>query len=251
MPAFRQRPLSWLFLIATACLDVLAVGTNHEAPWVDGVVLGQIIVVSAWLVLGRSHRLARAAVFVAAIALVASPEILRGHVRGAAFQAFVRSFVLGSTIAIALVTSALVAFWHGVARVAFGADPVRAARRWQFPMVEIFGWMTIVALAAVGVRQSDFAHLAHGTWELAFVIGWLLAISAAVVVSIGRFRKANWPGGIVESAWLIVFAATVLVIPPDPPHSALGACTYVGLWVLTQKLDDAQSTEAPQIIGAA
>ena len=44
MPTFRQRPLTWLFLIATLCLDLVAVAgaANHESEWFGALALGQI-----------------------------------------------------------------------------------------------------------------------------------------------------------------------------------------------------------------
>ena len=64
MYAFRQRPLTWLFVIATLCVDAVAATYQFPAAAVMAMFFGQAFVVGGWLALGGAHRLFRAAVFI-------------------------------------------------------------------------------------------------------------------------------------------------------------------------------------------
>lgn len=244
MPPFHQRPLSWLFWIAAGCVDVIALASNREAPWVDAVMLGQIIVVGGWLALGRSHRLSRAAIFVAAVCALTLPDFVADRRRGAAFANFDWPYVLGSVTAIAVATAVMVGVWTALGRKLFGAASPPEKSQWQIPVVEIFGWMNVVAVAAIGVNRADFAHLAERPRDLIVGLAFLTMTSAVVALTLGDFRKATWPKGMVESAWLVLLACAALAIPAGVPGQAdesgqaIGACLLVGAWVLTQKLDN-------------
>ena len=72
------------------------------------------------------------------------------------------------------------------------------------------------------------------------IAAFLFATSAVIALTLGDFRKVPWPKGIVESAWLVLLVFVLVAIPADGPSLALGACLFVGAWVLTQKLDNEQ-----------
>ena len=78
MPPFRQRPLTWLFFIATACLDVVALATHRRsARGSTRSLVGQIIVVGGVARRGAQciGSRARAALSSASLALTRSPTI--------------------------------------------------------------------------------------------------------------------------------------------------------------------------------
>ena len=51
MYAFRQRPLTWLFLIALACLNVVAISTDFRQDWYADLLAGQVFIAGGWLAL--------------------------------------------------------------------------------------------------------------------------------------------------------------------------------------------------------
>jgi hypothetical protein len=100
--------------------------------------------------------------------------------------------------------------------------------------------MNVVAVAAIGLNAANFAHLATNPRDAAFGVAFLAATSVVVALSLGDFCRAAWPKGLLESAWLALIVFTVVAIPADGPSQALGACVFVGAWVITQKLDNQQ-----------
>src|SRR5215213_4367128 len=84
MLSFRQRPLTWLFLIATACIDALAIAgaANHESEWFGAAALGQMWVAGGWLATGKMHRLLRATVFLMTPIILSIPDYLHPLPRG-------------------------------------------------------------------------------------------------------------------------------------------------------------------------
>ena len=116
MPSFRQHPLTWLFLIATACVDAVALATDHESAWANALVLGQLLAVSGWLVVGKSHRLARAGVTVAAVGLLTAPDFFVGRRRGDMYADLVWPHVQGLLITTSAATAALTWAWLALAQ---------------------------------------------------------------------------------------------------------------------------------------
>ncbi len=244
MPTFWQRPLTWLFLIATACVDVVGLSAGREAAWFDGLLLGQIIVVGAWWALGQSHRLARAAIFVAAMGAFALPDFLADRSRSFIHEG---PFVLGAIVALGIAAAVLTWCWQSLCRKTFGRARPVSSPGWRYPMAEILGWMTVVAVAVAALQHAYFRHLLDMGGDAAFGLAFLAAVTCVVALSLGDIRKEAWPKGIVESAWLILIILAALAAPANMGSASRGsrivdpvglvACLYVGAWVLTQKLD--------------
>jgi hypothetical protein len=238
MPTFRQRPLSWLFWSAAGALDVIALATDREAPWVDGLLLGQIIVLGAWLALGHSHRLARAAVFVVALGAIALPDYLVERRSDADIVWLYSPLVLGIATTIAVFTALTTATWAALGRKVFGPATPPNNASWRFPVVEIFGWMNVVAIAAIGVRHADFDQLAENPLEMAMAGASLMATSAVVALTLGDFRRRALPKGAVAIAWLALAAFVLVTMSADQPDNSLIANVFVAVWTLTQRLDN-------------
>jgi hypothetical protein len=159
MPSFRERPLTWLFFIATLCLDAVALSTDNESTFANALAIGQLFVVSGWLVLGCGHRLARAAAFVAAIGVLTAPDYIIPRLHTSFYVDLVWPAVLALLIAMGVATVVNTAIWLGLARLTSrGLEKFRRGD-WQFPLAELFGWTIIVAVASVGLRLADFSYM--------------------------------------------------------------------------------------------
>lgn len=251
MPTFWQRPLTWLFLMATACIDAVGFSADPEAAWVDGFVLGQLIVVGAWFALGRSHRLARAATLIAVIGAFTLPDFLADHRGGFIITG---PYLLGAVVVLSVSAAALTWGWQMLGRAAFGRAKPASSPSWRYPVAEILGWMTIVAVAVAAMQRAEFQFLLEMGREAGFAYASVAAITLVVVLSIGDIRKTAWPNGIVESAWLVLLATAVFVAPAvqssgPTPRSVdpvnLIACLYVGTWVITQLLESESPARGP------
>ncbi|HMO83923.1 MAG TPA: hypothetical protein PKC18_03280, partial [Lacipirellulaceae bacterium] len=174
MTPHAHRPLIWLFWIAAACWNGVALLVNQESAWFDAVAGGQVAVASAWLALGHHRWLTRAAWVAAALAASIAPDFLRSH--GNAFFPLWR-YLLGTYLLLACGTAATMRLWTWLERRT--ADGPPASRQpWRFPLAELFGWTIVVALAAVGIRSAAFHHVdRHGA-----VIYLALAAASAGLV---------------------------------------------------------------------
>ena len=161
MPAFRDRPWTWLFLLLTlgvnmqALIDDTDFTGDHDSVifWQSAVILGQMIVVGAWSVLGSAQRLIRAIVFVGAFAGLAwllefafSPRPFSTN-RWNAYLSTAATTQL--TVAIAAFATLMIKSW--LSRPVQSQDSVREGPR--FRVAEILAWMGIVALAIMLLRE--------------------------------------------------------------------------------------------------
>jgi hypothetical protein len=250
MPSFRDRPLTWLFFFATACLDLVALATNHETKWADGLLLGQLFVVGVWLALGHSHRLARAGVAVAAVVLFVAPDYVIEIRKSVPVDSMVWPHVLGWILVAVAVSSAVSGALSMLGRLLFGPATEAPARRWQFPLAEIFGWMIVVAVTATLLQASRFDYffqLARSSRELAWALSGAFSTGIVMAISHGNFSRASWPKGVLESAWLVLLMLAALASPPEEWITAFVSCLYAGVWTLTRKLDLArQASNEPK-----
>jgi hypothetical protein len=244
MYAFRHRPLTWLFLIALACLNVVALATDFRHDWYADLLAAQMYLAGGWLALGRTHRLARAGVFVAAILASVAPDYLAGS-----GEMSVWSYVLGSLIFLASVTAAACWLFLAVGR-ALRREPIALRRMWQFPLAEIFGWMILVAVVATVLPAATFRHLMQppGDW----IVPAATAVIAALLMTLFLRRE---PGHDLSSSGIAMVAVTavfVLILRFDQSYdlALLRAYLPVGLWILVQRLD-AQRLATMQAGGAA
>jgi hypothetical protein len=234
MSRFRDRPLTWLFILATACLELLAIASlvDDESDWFGAIAVGQMCLVGALLAAGQAHRLLRAALFLGVPLLVTIPDYLAKRQP----PTNVASYVLGMS----LVLSAMAAFFS-FATIAVNAICVHrpadvAKTKFQFPIIEFFGWTIVVAVATLALRAAnvgwlDSSLLAQAAAFVAFPATliayfyaprrtWFLksALVAAAAVSLSSlFAFAE------NMEWLVV----------------LGAYAYVAGWLLIRRMDEA------------
>lgn len=165
---FQQRPLTWLFILATSVVDVVLVST--DAGKVDpptalkiGFMLGQLGVLALWCVNGNCHRLSRAGLIVLATAVVAYfSDFMMGPLSQ---RLAIYFFYVGSIIAISLISQLFMARY----------------RNWQMPLIEMFGWTIVVALVSYCIRYMQFDFLENNTAQL--VLFSFLALPIVFAIS--------------------------------------------------------------------
>jgi len=147
-------------VIATLLLDgVIACNEESDpAVWAElpgvGFLFGQSMVLGAWLAVGQLHRLARGALFVGGLASIAFIfDTWRGRVPSAGLSE--EAVTLFSFLA----ATAFCVTWilHTLLPLPFATR--NASRTLQFPLIEIFGWTIVVALASIALRAADFVPM--------------------------------------------------------------------------------------------
>jgi hypothetical protein len=236
MYAFHQRPLTWLFFIALACLNVLAISTNFQLDWYADLLAGQVMIAGGWLALGHAHRLARAGVFAAVVVAAASPDYLLRPTDSNMWR-----YVLGSLMTLGVVTAASSGCWLLISRC-IDRQRREPSPRWRFSVAEILGWMIIVAVASLVVPAAYFYHLGqdHRNWQV------LVAPATVAGLIMTLFLRPRRGSDVVNVA-VSMIALTALAIFAAPIDryiqnwDMLRALAAVGVWILVQRLDERQS----------
>lgn len=230
MPSFRRRPLTWLLLIATACVDLAMFARDAEAPWFGSLVDGQALALGGWAVLGRTHRLARAG-FVEGmlLALAAADFVSRPHGVGTGPP------VLAALATLTGLAAAGTESWRVLFDKLFGKRPRDADVRretFQFPLVELFGWTIIVAVGATIGRLADFSVLREVPRGV-FVAEAVAASFGIAAVSRVLHALENDRTIVSGAAIAICALATVLLMEPivDGERPAFGSLLYAIAWV--------------------
>jgi hypothetical protein len=240
MPGFRQQPLTWLFFLATACLDAVALSLDHESTFANSLVLGQLFVASGWLVLGRSHRLARAAIFVATIAALTLPDYALARLRHRPDVDYIWPHVLAVLILMGIATVATTLCWTTIARLTSrGLRPFQRAD-WQFTVAELLGWMIVVAVVCVGVQRADFS-LIDGPKDITLGLG--AAMIAGAVMTLAVDESSRRPRSIAFAAVLAGLIVTVnalilgRALPVDEQNVLIGSLVYAACWAFVRRID--------------
>ena len=238
MPTFYQRPLTWLFCIAAICLDVVALSINHEGSFATSLALGQLFVVSGWLVLGQSHPLARATWFIVAIAVLLAPDFVIPRLRSGFYRDLVWPHVLGELIAAGLFTAVATGGWLALLRGISGNADEPPSMKPQFSLATIFGWMIVVAVASTGLRIADFTLIDDSVKELISGCGLALAAATMMAASLGDYRAT----GLTRMANLFGIASGVAMslagdATPRVAATHIGAWALVATWIIVTRLD--------------
>ena len=241
MPAFRQQPLTWLFFIATACLDAIALATNNESVFADSLVLGQLFIASGWLVLGRSHRLVRAAIFVTAIGMLTTPDYVIARLRSRHYVDLLWPHVLAVLMLLGLATVMATLWWLAMARLTSRGFSAFRRADWQFPVAEIFGWMIIVAVASLAVQRADFS-LINGPRDVALGLATTTLAGAIMALTLGNYNEGRRVRGrmaAVLAAGIVTLNVVVLAmaLPGDVQAVIVGSLVYAACWSIVLRLD--------------
>jgi hypothetical protein len=175
MDPFRRRPLAALFLLATLCVDALvpalqpAIQQSGVEYLLLGALVGQAWTAGAWLVLGSAHRLSRGAVFVAAMAGLATLVVLGEPHPNPSRMEWGRAFGVVSLLGAAAIVGAAIP----AAMLRATAPRPAKDRPLQFPIVELFGWTVVVAFGSWAVSAAQYGQLVRVVLPAAVVVVFL------------------------------------------------------------------------------
>jgi hypothetical protein len=241
MPAVDVKPLMWLFLVATVCLDIVLVKrgidpqSQSQAEISSGFLIGQMLVTGSWLVVGHMHRLARAGVFVASMLSLTTLIVLAVDRPAGEFE---REW--GRILAVATLFSGICAAAAALVRLlAWWAIRRRGENEaMRFRLDEILGWMIIVAVASAALRWTDWRQFGGPQGELAVLIASSAiagATSAFVQPALGRalLIRATLALGVV-----LVLLATMrgLNVQRSMAVSIDWAFVYLAAWLFVDWL---------------
>jgi hypothetical protein len=245
LDSFRQRPLTWLFAVAYVCL-FLAVSFFHDgadAEWAGTLLIAGLYIVGASAAIARVHRLARGAIWLAGVA--AAVTILFGF-EGSRF----RGETLALVFIMAIAPWATATLTRGIMRVGARNETMPVPSAWRISIVEILGWMIVVAVASAGLRFADFGVLADAYQNSLWIHGAIAGALAGLFLTPERRCDR-----IATAVATVVVIAALFVIPEfiDDWYSqkAFLAPLYAvfGLWILVLRLDEsAVATPVPLAI---
>jgi hypothetical protein len=257
MPGFRDCPLTWLFIAATICVDLVMVLPMMlpSRPFGIGVsgwivrmgVPAQLSLMAIWAATSPTIRLARGALLTASVYLALLPAMLIGFPwQELAPYYFVFTLVIwGSVLALGMV--GLLPGWipdssaDSMAETRISAletdrweegDRSRKARSWQFSLVELFGWTCVVALWAFAAHHAYWNRF---SWHL--LIGVVVPLLMVFLLGgPGSWRLRIGCLGIVISFMLMIAPrgfGIFLIITGQIP------ALYLAFWYVVRRLDGA------------
>jgi hypothetical protein len=244
LKSFSQRPLTWLFWIAAACLDAVAVFTDHEASFANALVLGQTFVASGWLVLGKAHRLARAGVLIATLGALSLPDFIVPRLRGGFYRDLVWPHVLAMLVSLATATATMSWIWWSLAKFTSSEPRTASSGKRQFPLAELFGWMIIVAAGSLGIRWADFS-LQDNPKNLALGLALASLAAAMMAMIVGEYGRGGKFRIVLASMLLSVYLFGLLKgLTREELGVALGAFAFVAVWALVMKMDNRHAVKS-------
>jgi hypothetical protein len=242
---FRKYPLTTLFIVATVCVDVaLVVSTKQQdllerSGWKfylwNFLVPSQISMLALWSVFGKTHRLTKAA----AVTLAGGSLIL-AHWMLFEVQLFNEATVFNLFQIIIVVIGALVFRLCGISSSTSEND-----KRFQFSLVEMFGWSMIVALWVFAFRSALANFPVDGytaIWMLAATVPPLLIAP----VLFGKLSAIARVVGVMAT-YLAVFFVYWIVDQRLPGEQivlwafgmAITQISYISAWWAVMRMDEA------------
>lgn len=239
---FRERPLTWLFVIATICVDAMIV-MNWEDPiandWRWGLGLGQSAVLGYWLIAGTGHRLERAAMFVTGLLAITSVLVWPFQSGGLLpwGRMLTPSAIFGAMSAVGAAMEGI-CFSHmrKKSRDVPDGHPVR------YSMMELIGWTAIVAISAASLRHVQMIQLLLIPEMLIFVVGFsfTLGIVTALLTKHRYEKRYSFGISLACIAAFHAFSRFVLSIGAILPlyeQAFSFSILYVAAWIVVRRLD--------------
>jgi hypothetical protein len=242
---FRNYPLTWLFIVATVCVDLAIILTASAGSvlaaesglrfyvW-NYAIPAQFSTLALWAVFGDTHRLTKAAWVTLAGGML---MVLTWYTVEAAFRGESISFNLIHILAVVCGAALLRVCGLGRQNSATGDES------FQFSLVEIFGWTMIVAFWAFALRFAGTDFLIDRYWILwngvASVTPLLL-----VPVLFGRISTGWRLFGLLVSYLLVFVAYGVAAKFMEGPmplwalSMALTQITYISAWWAIVRMDE-------------
>ncbi len=245
IPMFRDRPLTWLFIAATICVDLVLIELGDIGSYLQsGFWLGQMAVLGAWFAVGKSHRLARASVVLGGVAFLTLIACYRrvDHVTAANWGSLFRITAWNCLFAFCCALFCRI-FVQRFCR------KCRIEQRWKaprFPLIELFGWTIIVAVGSVLSRPAIKVNVQYN-WFRVLTMGLSAAVvgmmAALFLVPNRGYRFTFLLAAIgVGGFWLYAFLTTSHTLS----FIEYGVMqSYTALWVFVQRLDSSSLSQDP------
>jgi hypothetical protein len=191
---FRERPLTWLFILATVVVD-LAMFFGGRGTVFEGIVVGQVAAIAIWAAIGHSHRLTRGSLLVVAVGILAYLPGFRS------FQSYSRMLTFMAAFALAVAATSLGFVWlRRRIRIRFDGDHEQTPLK--VPLIEFFGWTIVVAIASFGARHMDVQFLERVQHFFPVYLLTYAIVPLALVLFDSRFRMLH-----LLKAVLLVYGA--------------------------------------------
>lgn len=232
---FRERPLTWLFVVATVAVDMI-IGAIERTPGLTeslkvGFVLSQLAALAMWSVRGRMHRLARMSCLVLATGMLTYLIDIDGSEKSI-WTAFNSMYVFW----IVVVTSVSDALSY---RLRKGTVSRVVENRWQVPLIEFFGWTIFVAIISFAARHMDFRFLDQSGTGL---VVSLLAVPTCIAVFVRQDLRDLWTWRAIVLLSICVTAGFYTAKEqPAGEYAILMQSAYLGLWLAVLAMDELQS----------
>jgi hypothetical protein len=232
-----ERPLTWLFWIATVCADGLGTLKHPDADWFGLLMIAQVYVVCGWAAVSHGHRLARAGIALAATLVV---SLLRYYSQRSAGEAQV-------FLAACLTLGALVVIFTGglsfILRALPGQRRGGERNKFQLSTIELFGWTIVTAMGSWALTLAELPSLdAWGLWSTL-----LSPVPAAIMVAgfLGprRFDRAMLVVCIAAVAFFLFAAYRWDNHQTNDLMNWAQVFAYVAFWIFVVRLDDAAAPE--------
>jgi len=239
---FRDRPLTWLFIVATICVDLTL--TSSFDTMVPGLVIGQLSAVAIWSVMSKSHRLARPGVFLAVVSLVAGRYMTPASLFFS--ENFITNFLVAYAILIVIVTLPVALFRYWVLS-SMEHKKKKFLFQFQFPLIELFGWTIIVAYASFVSRFLNSESIQQVLTDRYVYLLVPIAVLAAMILEDAAPAK-YWIRLVLfliaSSVWILCIAFIPLIASLSDIGELVTLCTvggvYLFAWSTVRMLDQSR-----------
>jgi hypothetical protein len=111
----------------------------------------------------------------------------------------------------------------------------------RFPLIEIFGWMNVVALASLALRAGEFAHLASNLTTLVFVLAGSTVAGITYTLLLGRLGVPSLRRTRIAALAMLAFVAVSILSnvrrDRDVHYGYRWAFLYLAALVAVDRLD--------------
>ncbi len=232
---FLDRPLTWLFVVATVLVDiVLAVGGVEWGWESDDIVacyfLGQVATLGCWGAVGSRHRLERGAVFL--IGMVALTAITCWSLNGGLEDwqdPFLMFFVYGS------LNTLFAMLW----KLCFRRLSMKeSTAEFRYSLMELFGWTVVVAIASALLRQARVSELIGNLPVLALLVSVAAVPAVLSVLFAGEQQYRSYVPKITVLVAIAGFIVAYILFPdPNVVTVLAGSLMYTVAWIVAVRLD--------------
>jgi len=239
----RDRLLTWLFITASVVVDLVllaaarvSLDTFRYHAMLEGIALGQVGALAIWTITGQTHRLARGACLVVATGLLAVITIRD------------ETWYFHRWLALLAVYAVIVMAVVGL--ISLVGHAIRNKRQLQealrVPLMELFGWTIVVAIASFGARFMDFQVLERGLSKTSTTLAMLAVPVVAELLFRSQFQPLHWlkwllfVGGAYAVGYYLANRRLLAIVLATQ-------ATYLAVWMVVRSLEsDAPSTDEPE-----